>query len=366
MLQLLPKKTAVALAALVALGSAACVKQNDPGVGLVKFDSSAVFGITPAEKPPVPDFILPDDAFELPVVTPVKRIIDDVVDGPCPEAKLTAFPKKSATVRVTDKPAEGLYRWKRNLLELKNAAVTPPLKNLPFALEGRAIRRVTSESDHQFSFEMLAPDPFIAGDTVITKFRVNTNPQLFADRTVAARTIGVVNVPGTDVRVANPADAPGIFILGIEVQDTKGSRVSSFSPVQPMLIAPLEGGILRSGQEFQSVGIDATTGTAIVNQGVTGRTSRVDACGEIVEGYAITLHQTLTSDVDQDDPVNSLVGAALNQETREISYTFATQYGALPIAETLSIGDVNVDPIAALGKWELGGLTPTALPDSLK
>jgi hypothetical protein len=49
-----------------------------------------------------------------------------------------------------------------------------------------------------------------------------------------------------------------------------------------------------------------------------------------------------------------------------VNYTFATQYGALPISETLSLGDVNVDPIAALGKWELGSLTPTPLPDSVK
>jgi len=367
MLKLLPKKTAAALVALVALGSSACVKQDDPGVGLVKFDSSAVFGITPDEKPAVPDFQIPEEIFDLPDVTPPKRAIDDLVDGPCPAAKLTAFPKKSATVRVSDLPPEGVYKWKRNILQVKNATTTPPsMKNLAFALEGRAIRRVTPEGDHQFSFEMLAPDPFIPGDTVITKFRVNTNDQLIVDRGVAARTIGELNITGTDVRVANPADAPGIFILGIEVQDSDGARVSSFSPVQPMLIAPLEGGILRSGQEFQSVGIDATTGTAIVNQGVTGRTSRIDACGEIVEGYAISLHQVLTSDVDQDDPVGSALNVATRQETREISYTFATQYGALPIAESLSLGDVNVDPIAAIGKWELGGLTPTALPDSLK
>jgi hypothetical protein len=365
MLQLLPKK-ALALAALVALASGACVSQDDPGVGLVKFDSSAVFGITPDAKPTLPDFEIPAEAFEVPL-TPVKRIIEEKVDGPCPAAKLTAFPKASATVRVLDTPPEGLYKWKRNLLTIKDATTNPPsLKDLPFALEGRAIRRVTKDSDHQFSFQMLAPDPFVAGDTVITTFRVNTNPELIADRSVAARTIGVVNIPGTDVRVANPADAPGIFITAIEVQDGNGSQVSSFAPVQPMLIAPLEGGILRSGQQFQSVGIDAASGTAVVNQGVTGRTSRVDACGEIVEGYAISLHQTLTSDVSQDDPIGSVAGIATRQETREISYTFATQYGALPIGETLSLGDVAVDPIAALGKWELGGLTPTALPDSLK
>ncbi|MEY2424694.1 MAG: hypothetical protein QOI61_266 [Actinomycetota bacterium] len=365
-MQLLPKKAAIALVALCALGSTACVKQDDPGVGLVKFDSSAVFGITPKEKAVVPDFALPEEAFDLPVEVP-KRIIDPKLDGPCPAAKLTAFPKASASVLVKDKPVEGVYRWKKNLLQIKDATKTPPIMiNQPFALQNRAIRRVTNEGTHQFSYQMLAPDPFIGGDTVITTFRVNTNPELLVDRTVAARTIGVTNIPGTDVRVANPSDAPGIFITGVEVQDGSGARVSSFSPVQPMLVVPLEGGIVRSGQTFQSVGIDATTGTAIRNDGIVGRTSRVDACGEIVEGYSITLHQVLTSDVPVDDPIGSAARLGTRQETREIAYTFATQYGALPIAETLSLGDINVDELAALGKWELGGLTPIALPDSLK
>ncbi len=366
-MQLLPNRTFVALVAVCALGSAACVKADPPGVGLVKFDSSAVFGISPKAKPVVPGFELPEEMFELPAVDPPRGIFDDRVDGPCPPAKLTAFPKASASVAVKDMPAEGLYPWKRSLLQFKNTTVNPPVAiNQPFLLQKRAIRRVVRENDHLFSYEMLTPSPFKSGDTIITSFQVNTNPELYVDRTVPARTIGVVPVPGTDVRVFNPADAPGVFITGIEVQDSKGTRVSSFSPVQPMLVAPLEGGILRSGQAFRSVGIDALTGTALTNNGVVGRTSRVDACGEIVEGYSITLHQVLTDDLNLDDPTGAAVRLATRSETRQVTYTFATQYGALPIAETLALGDIVADQIAALGKWELGGLTPTPLPDSLK
>jgi len=367
MTQLLPKKSLIAVTVLVALFSAACVKQDAPGVGIVKFDSSAIFGITPKEKPVVPDFEVPDlTSDDLPPLDFTERVLPKVDEGPCPEALLTAFPKKSATPQVFGTPTAGLYKWKRKTLAIKDAAATPPIKSFPFALEGRAVRRIVTEGDHQFTFEMLAPDPFINGDTVITSFLVNTNPTLFVDRRVDSRTIGVVNIPGTDVRVADPSDAPGVFITAIEVQDASGTRVSSFAPVQPMLVLPLEGGIVRTGQTFRSVGIDAATGTAVMNDGVTGRTSRVDACGEIVEGYVVTLHQTLSSDLDPADPAGAAAGTALNQETREVTYTFATQYGALPIAESLSIGDINSDEVAALGKWELGALTPTALPDSLK
>ncbi|MEY2473522.1 MAG: hypothetical protein QOK28_2851 [Actinomycetota bacterium] len=371
MKKLLPKKFAIALVALSALGATACVHQDAPGVGVVKFDSSAVFGIEPEDKAPVPDFEVPlGTDFQLPDVPLVRKDLNAVPDGPCPAAKLTAFPKTSATPRVEGQPPEGVFKWKRDLVEAKDATITPPkLQALPFALEGRAIRRVTKISDHHFSFEMLAPDAFVPGNTIVTGFEVNTNPQLLAEKNVAARTIGVVNIPGTDVRVANPSDAPGIFINSIEVQNDKGIRVSSFHPVQPMLIAPLEGGLLRSGQQFRSVGIDELSGAAITNDGVVGRTSRVDACGEIVEGYAISLHQSLSDDIQAQlsgDPEGTVLREATRQQTREVSYTFATQYGALPIAETLALGDFENDAVAALGKWELGALTPTPLPDSVK
>ena len=51
---------AVACLAVLALGSSACVKQNLPGVGLVKFDSSAVFGI-PDKGAPLPGFDVPEE-----------------------------------------------------------------------------------------------------------------------------------------------------------------------------------------------------------------------------------------------------------------------------------------------------------------
>jgi hypothetical protein len=333
----------------------------------VKFESSAVFGI-PTKDDTLPGFDVPTDLSLPEDLTPPLRATDPVKPTEaCPAAKLTAFPKLATSVSVTGMPPEGVYKWQRDLFTIKDAR-TEPAKFISsqFALQSRAIRRVTKESDHQFSFDMLNVDPFEPSHTVITTFNVNTNPELFVDRRVDARTIGVVNIPGTDVRVANPSDAPGIFISRIEWQDDKGTRVSLFDPVQPMLIAPLEGGILRTGQSFRSVGINKTDGNVLANDGTIGRPSRIDACGEIVEGYVVNLHQTLTTDVDQSDPVDAAARYATTNETREVTYTFATQYGTLPIAETLSIGDVAVDPVAVLGKWELGGLTPGPLPASLK
>lgn len=355
---------------LVALASAGCVKQNDAGVGIAKFDSSAVFGIAIDKPiPVVPGFSAPDalaeesdlDLPDLPTPSPVNPVAPT---GPCPEAKLNAFPKASATPQVKGMATEGLYTWKRNTFILKDVANTArPLQSLPFALEGRAVRRVTRESPNQFSFDMVAPNVFRDEGTVITSFRVNNNPELIVNRRIQARTIGVVPTPGYDVRVANPSDQPGVFITRIEQQSGTGAQIAVFQPAQPMLVLPLEEGIIRSGQTFQSFGIDSTTGTVISNNGVVGRTVRVDACGEIVEGYAVTLKQVLTDDIRSE---GGLFRVAAEQETRSVDYVFASQFGMLPIGESLALGDVALDAYAIAARWELGGTTPKALPVSLK
>jgi hypothetical protein len=361
---------AIVLVALISVASSACVKQNEPGVGLVKFNSTAVFGAP--KKNDIPGFGTADEfGDEIPIsdadlpslrLTPPKP----ADPGPCPPAKLTAFPKASASVKVLGVPAVGVYKWKRALVVSKDASKDPAQTSRPFALESRAIRRFARQSDHQFSFEMVSPDALVPGNSVVTGFVVNTSSELLVNRTLPSRTIGVVDVPGTDLRQTNPSDPSGIFISSVVQQDGSGKEISAFRPVRPMLVTPLDGGIIRPGQAFNSVGIDASAGAVLANAGTVLRTSRIDACGEIVEGFAVLLKQTYTADIPLDDVSNALSRYASRKETREVSYVFATQYGALPIGETLSIGDVELDPTAFLAKWELGGLTPTALPDTLK
>ncbi len=358
-------RTVLAGLALLTLASSACVKQNEAGVGVTKFDSSAVFGIS-VEKPVVPGFEVPEafvDDEPLPQL-PTPSLRNPVApEGPCPPAKLNAFPKASATPQVLGLPPEGLFTWKRNSYIFKNEANTSmPVQVLPFALEGRAIRRVARQSEHLFTFDMVQPDPFNANQSLVTSFVVNNNPALLFSRRVPPRTVGVVATPNLEFRVTDPRDTPGIFISAIETQDKAGKQISFFNPVTPMLIAPLEEGVLRTGQTYSSVGVDALTGSVLYNSGVVGRRTRVDACGEIVEGYAVTLHQTLTSDVQMVGPDKFVQ----ENETRSVDYIFASQFGALPIGENLSLGDVNVDPVAISARWELGGLTPKPLPQGLK
>jgi hypothetical protein len=377
---------AVAFLAVLTLGSSACVKQNLPGVGLVKFDSSAVFGLPKKDNAPLPGFNVPDTISDLNVGGFVGNKDNTKLPdlGPCPPAKLTAFPKTTATPQIIGLPAAGIYKWKRDFLVVRDSTQTPPvLERLGQLLQSRAIRRVEKQSDHQFTYEMLQPDPSHPDLTVITKFRVNTNPEIVLDQDTRnlntgdvpidgvpqvsrdlPGTIGFVDVPYENVRLTPVTDAPGIFIESIETKNKDEVLVSSFTPAQPMLILPLDGGIIRSGQTFRSIAISQSDQSVLVNDGIVGRTNRVDACGEIVEGYQVTLRQTLSTDIvgGDVDPAKALS----DQETRELTYTFATQLGGLPIGETISFGNVDNSDVGYYGSWTLGGLTPTPLPDGLK
>ncbi|HVF08203.1 MAG TPA: hypothetical protein VNC60_06470 [Actinomycetota bacterium] len=365
--------------ALVSLIGGACVKSDPTGVSISEVKTSAKFGFEEKEKK-LADFDVPEDNSSFvdatpqssvpelpPLVRPAPRPPAPKVNPDCPEALANAFPKDFATVQVKGLPTEGTYKWKRDLVVKVDRVANP---KSPFLVsqgtpETRYIRRVTKSSavPHEFRFEMVAPDA-TTPNAVITSFLVNTNPTLVANERIDARTVGVVDVPGYDLRVPPPNDMPGVYITKIEHKN-KDVTVFSFSPVRPMLILPLEEGIIRTGQTFSSYGVDPTTGDVLSNEGIVGRESRIDACGEIVAGYSVSLEQSYTRDINTADPRSDAERFGARQLTRSLHYVFATQYGLLPISENLSIGEL-ADPKALIVRRSLGGLKPEALPPSLK
>ena len=169
----------------------------------------------------------------------------------------------------------------------------------------------------------------MAGNTVITTFVVNTNPTLLYENNVPARTIGVVDVPGQDVRVVRPLqDMPGIYITKIDSAELERRR-------RVVVRAGAADADLAARRRRRTHRPDVPqhrhrrrpAGRCLSNDGIVGRTSRIDACGEIVEGYAVSLSQTYSGDLTSDRSrrlVNDLDRYGTRNQTRNVDYVFAT------------------------------------------
>jgi hypothetical protein len=360
--------------ALVVFGVAAviaggCVKPNSPGVSIAQLKADIVFGVKEPAPPATPanfDIVAPQAFFdsavdeetfdekvlEIPSLTPIPQSSPPVDD--CPPAALTAFPKDTAEVTVKGMPVEGVYRFKRTI------TVTPtggtPISNVGF--EQHAIRNVkqTPGKPYEFTYEVVQPNILEPGFTTITYYRVNSNPTVIQSVNRGGTTVGVVPTPGVEKYVTPPTDEPGIFVDKIEKKNANGGTESTFDPMQKVKYLPLEEGVLKAGQTMDTVGIDAKNGQAIRHEGTVLRKTRVDACGEIVEGWLVESLQTRTAD-------NNNPTAAGGAVQRKYFYNIATQYGAYFIGEaidmTVGLGRITID-------LSLANPKPQPLPDSLK
>ena len=82
----------------------------------------------------------------------------------------------------------------------------------------------------------------------------------------------------------------GISLMKLQRVDAAGnSSELTFSPA--VLYLPLE---IVPGEEFNSVGIDPRTGSVLQNQAKVMKRERVDACGEVVDGWVVESTQTFS------------------------------------------------------------------------
>lgn len=359
--------------ALVALGlvgliAAGCVKQGPPGVAISPLKADIVFGVKEATPVAAPaNFVAPiaGSTSDLVDEVTVAQKFEDVPDftplpnrpsaptlreppPACPPAALTAFPALGADSYVRGLPAEGVYRFKQQV------TVKPPNRD-PFSYEGYssiAVRRVVQNpsKSYEFSFQTVEPSPVFNGVTV-TSFVVNSNPAVVRNVNQAPQTIGVVPTPGVDQTITPPTDEPGMFLTGVENQSYEGDVMPGpFRPTgKGVKYLPLDESIVKPGQTFDSVGIDTTNQQALRNNGTVLRKTRIDACGEIVEGWLVEATQSFSTEPLLD---------------RKVFYNIATQYGALFIAKSteFTADDGNRWTI----ELSLASLKPSPLPEKLK
>jgi len=86
-----------------------------------------------------------------------------------------------------------------------------------------------------------------------------------------------------------------------------------------VLYLPLD---IVPGEEFNAVGIDPRTGSVLQHQAKVVNRERVDACGEIVDGWVVESTQTFS-------------GTASAAPPRTYRYIIAPQFGGLIISEEI-------------------------------
>jgi hypothetical protein len=366
------------LSIVVAVGAvtAGCAQPDAPGVGVQKLAADIVFGV----KPPPPDAppantapgyggltgdattyvpvgssrTYPTPAFpapraprppstRLPRPTPLNP-----TRSPCPPAALNAFPATEAGLTVAGMPAEGQYRWKRT--GTQTMATLPGVAIPVSGFEQRLVREVKKVSDTEFTFQTAQPE-LGTGVTVLQTFKVKTGAVSKAVEP-PVRTIPLERPDQLPKEVPFPSNPSvpsrqvgdperGISLMRIERIDAQGnSSALSFTPA--VLYLPLP---VVPGESFESVGIDPRTGQVLQHQAQVVRRERVDACGEIVDGWAVEATQTFSGQS--------------STAARTYRYIIAPQLGGLMISEQVKVtapeGTLDVT-------FSLGQTKPVPLP----
>ena len=380
-------RVVAALVAVLAL-TAGCAQQDPPGVGVQKLAVDIVFGV----KPPAPDAPPPNlapgaaDGEAVTYVPPALPSLKSLrapgapafntrpprlpagrlrptpltpARSTCPPATLNAFPATEAGFNVVGLPAEGQYRWKRQ--GTQTVATLPGVK-LPIAgFEQRLVRNVIKLSDTEFTFETVQPE-LAGGITTVSTFKVKTAA---TSRTVSPPVTPPDQLPSppetpVPVPVTPPTTPPGVEVPSVPPSITAGepergvslmklqrfdaegnSSELTFSP--GVLYLPLQ---VVPGEQFTSVGIDPRTGAVLQHQAQVVRRERVDACGEIIDGWLVEATQTFS-------------GSAGTAPPRTYRYIVAPQLGGILTSEELHTTSAQgtTDVVISLGQ-----LRPSPLP----
>lgn len=333
--------------ALAGLASAACVSADAPGVSIDSVEADVVFGIDKPTDAVVPANTnvgdIPADAtsagfdfgeFRNPAADRLPPLVEaEPTPKTCPTAPPTAAARDQADATITGAPREGSYLWQRRGTQRTpkgEEMVTTEIKGF----ERRVIRNVQPHDDpfdeNAYTFEMvqsLLDRPVVQVRTFLVK------PLTSAQ--VAPGGALVVDEP----RANDPEG--GVSLINIEEFDENDQRIGAFQPSNGLLYIGLP---VDPAETFQSTATDPKTGQTIVQEATVRGRARIDACGDLVDGWRVESTQT-RSDI-----------------AGTVSYNFliATQYGGVPILEEIS---TTADDGSELNiTFTLGQLDPDPLP----
>ena len=353
--------------------TAGCVNPGPPSVGMSTVEASLVFGL--------------EEEAPQPVTSPIQETVSQLVAAPapadepveqapiefefakprvpllrspsssskpaCPTAPVTAAAEVATQPRISGDVPTGTSKWRLTGFTTSRAGDQVTRNDFgDTSGSPRSVRNVTEISDTRYSFEVVE-----AGSSAIRFDETEDDRELVTVTTYEVNTAGLNVNPSDGVgTVATPGVGEperGIVLSKIErVDPSSGQVIDTFAPTIGLLVLPLP---VVAGETFVSTAVDPRTGQTISHDSVVKGRERIDACGDLVDGWLVESKRRETGS-------GGAVGAGENLSL-EIVYSqiFATQYGGIPILERSAYPaeDCAICPFEFTQR--LGQLTPDPL-----
>lgn len=257
------------------------VDQPEARVGMKSYPLDLAYG---AERPRFGGGGITPPFFQLPELTFPPGIIQFDPSQPgvefCATAGQRVFPKEPAGFDLSGSIMPGTYAWKqKGTIQFTGL---PALKAPAFAY--RSIGHVVTADDGSITYEVTRP-----------------------------------TLQGREVSTMRAAPGVGVQLVQLVVYPSNDdARI--FAPVLPVTLLPFP---VTDGSTIQSVGIDPINQRVMIVQGVVKNRIRVDACGEIFDGWLV---QGTREFHDPDNPT---------AQPGTFDYAIAPQLGGLVIMDHL-------------------------------
>jgi hypothetical protein len=329
------------MVALLTGGATACVHQGPPPVGLRALQANLVFSTTP---PPPPPPALAPVAPLSPGSGPTTYALDLGGQGqpiyklrpplptaaPCPTAT-HPYPAEEATSNSSSLPVTGSYRWKRSGTYQLNLAPNITLPTSGF--ETRLVRNVekVASDGSEYRFETVQPD--LRGSMVVSRWQVKT----------AALSATPQELAVTAPNIGDPERGLALLSQTLVGTDGKVQHQYTFNP--GVLFVPLP---IQAGEQFQGVGVDPASGETLTVNGAIDRHQRVDACGEVLDGWQVNTSETFSGATSQPATYNYIVAPQLGAVIIGEHLDTTTADGHFVLDYT--VGQVRPDPLPAGSK----------------
>jgi len=258
--------------------------------------------VLPAAPPPIPAASTPTAASTSAAPEPPPR------PPACPPLVTGATATVPATATIGLPPIAATYRY-RDTGSYQTSGSAPQKGSYPVA-STRQITAVSKVNTGSFTF-----------DVIDTLGQVATTTSYHYSPPTAASTTAAGSTP-----------TAGLYITRVVTQQGK-SASSTFTPAAPGLLV-LEVPFVP-GTSWNATGVDQSTGVAEEYTATESTSQPVDACGTALDSVTVKLDGSVGPVSGQG--IYALDPLSDTTEDFTASYQFATQYGGLSVADSVSV-----------------------------